>query len=80
MGMPLELNTIIVTKGREERLEENLFLLVKEGYRLYPMEIPIDVRKTIEGDSNGTGLIKKVEWQKNKTTITYQLVSLNTTN
>ncbi|MED4223878.1 DUF2584 domain-containing protein [Neobacillus cucumis] len=80
MGMPLELNTLIVTKGREHRLEENLFELVKEGYRLYPIEIPIDVRKTLDSDSNGTALIKKVQWQKNTTTITYQLVSLNSTN
>lgn len=80
MGMPLELNTMIVTKGREERLGENLFLLEKDGYRLYPIEIPIDVRKTIESDSNGTGLIKRIEWKNKKTTITYELVTLNTTN
>lgn len=80
MGMPLEFNTMIVTKSREKRVEENLFLLEKEGYRLYPIDIPIDVRKTIESDTNGTALIKKVEWQKNTTTITYQLISLNSTN
>jgi hypothetical protein len=80
MGMPLELNTMIVTKGRENRVEENVFLLEKEGYRLYPIEIPIDVRKTIDSDSSGTALIKKVEWQSNSTTITYQLISLNSTN
>jgi hypothetical protein len=80
MGMPLELNTMIVTKGREQRLEENLFLLEKEGYRLYPIDIPIDVRKTIESDSNGTAVIKKVEWQHNSTKISYQLISLNSTN
>ena len=80
MGMPLELNTMIVTKGREKRVEENVFLLEKEGYRLYPIEIPIDVRKTIDSDSSGTALIKKVEWQSNSTTITYQLISLNSTN
>lgn len=78
--MPLELNTMIVTKGREKRLEENLFLLEKEGYRLYPIDIPIDVRKTIESDSSGTAVIKKVEWQKNSTSLTYQLISLNSTN
>ncbi|OLS35824.1 DUF2584 domain-containing protein [Bacillus sp. MRMR6] len=80
MGMPLELNTMIVTKGREQRLEENLFLLEKEGYRLYPIDIPIDVRKTIDSDSNGTAVIKKVEWQNNYTKISYQLISLNSTN
>ena len=80
MGMPLELNTMIVTKGREKRVEENVFTLEKEGYRLYPIEIPIDVRKTMDSDSSGTALIKKVELQNNTTTITYQLISLNSTN
>jgi hypothetical protein len=80
MGMPFELNTMIVTKGRETRVEENLFLLEKEGYRLYPIEIPIDVRKTIESDTSGTAVIKKVEWQNNSTKITYQLVSLYSPN
>ncbi|WP_144555221.1 DUF2584 domain-containing protein [Bacillus sp. X1(2014)] len=80
MGMPLELNTMIVTKGREKRVEENVFTLEKEGYRLYPIEIPIDVRKTMDSDSSGTAVIKKVELQNNSTTITYQLISLNSTN
>jgi hypothetical protein len=80
MGMPLELNTMIVTKGREQRIEENLFLLEKKGYRLYPIDIPIDVRKEKNSESNGTGIIKKVEWENQVTVITYQLVSLNSTN
>ncbi|WP_066310908.1 DUF2584 domain-containing protein [Bacillus sp. FJAT-29814] len=80
MGMPLELNTLIVTKGYEKRVEENLFVLQKEGYRLYPIEIPVDVRKTLDSSSSGTALIKKVELEKNTTTITYQLISLNSTN
>jgi len=80
MGMPLELNTLIVTKGREQRIEENLFVLVKNGYRLYPIEIPIEVKKTLDSDSNGTATIKKVEWQNKETTITYQLIALNSTN
>jgi hypothetical protein len=80
MGMPLELNTMIVTKGRETRIEENRFVLEKEGYRLYPIDIPIDVRKSIESDTSGTAVIKKVEWQENRTWLTYQLISLNSTN
>jgi hypothetical protein len=80
MGMPFELNTLIVTKGREKRVEENLFQLEKEGYRLYPIDIPIDVRKTLESDTSGSAMIKKVEWQNSSTMITYQLISLNSTN
>lgn len=80
MGMPLELNTMIVTKGKEQRLQENRFLLKKEGYRLYPIDIPIDVRRTIDSDSNGTAVIQKVVWHDQTTFLTYQLISLNTTN
>lgn len=80
MGMPLELNTLIVTKGRENRYEDNNFTLVKEGYRLYPIDIPIEVKRTIDGDLSGIGKIRKVEWENNTTTIHYQLVSLNSTN
>ncbi|AXN38473.1 DUF2584 domain-containing protein [Peribacillus sp. NPDC060186] len=80
MGMPMELNTMIVTKGNEIREQENIFSLTKAGYRLYPIDIPIDVRKTIQSDSSGTAVIQKVEWTNEKTTITYQLLSLNSTN
>ncbi|KON86660.1 hypothetical protein AF332_07540 [Sporosarcina globispora] len=80
MGMPLELNTMIVTKGREKRLDENYFSLVKDGYRLYPLDIPIEVKRTIDSDLNGMGVIRKVEWENSQTSITYQLVSLNSTN
>lgn len=80
MGMPLELNTMIVTKGREARWEENLFVLVKEGYRLYPMEIPIEVKRTIDGDLIGIAQIEKISWENKHTTITYQLISLNSIN
>lgn len=80
MGMPMELNTMIVTKGNEVREQENVFSLTKAGYRLYPIDIPIDVRKTIQSDSSGTAVIQKVEWTNENTTITYQLISLNSTN
>ncbi|MFE8703326.1 DUF2584 domain-containing protein [Cytobacillus sp. FJAT-54145] len=80
MGMPLELNTLIVTKGKETRVAENLFSLVKEGYRLYPIDIPIEVRRTIGGELSGTAKIKKVELENNQTTITYELVALHSIN
>lgn len=80
MGMPMELNTMIVTKGKETRLADNTFTLVKDGYRLYPIDIPIDVRKTIDSETSGEALVKKVELENNKTIITYQLIALNSTN
>lgn len=80
MGMPMELNTMIVTKGKEERVGDNTFVLVKDGYRLYPIDIPVEVKKTKDGEASGQGIIQKVEMQNETTTITYQLISLNSTN
>ncbi|WP_336881629.1 DUF2584 domain-containing protein [Priestia koreensis] len=80
MGMPLELNTMIVTKGKERRLEENLFLLEKDGYRLYPIDIPVSVHKTKNSESSGQALIRKLEMSGDKTLITYELVKLHSTN
>ncbi|MGD6816987.1 DUF2584 domain-containing protein [Metabacillus sp. 84] len=80
MGMPLELNTMIVTKGNEKRLEENVFVLQKDGYRLYPLDLPVEVKKTKDGDVSGRAVITKVEWQTSKTILTYKLIKLNSTN
>ncbi|RDI44356.1 DUF2584 domain-containing protein [Falsibacillus pallidus] len=80
MGMPLEFNTMIVTKGNEKRLEENMFSLVKDGYRIYPLDIPIEVKRTKDGESTGIAVIQKLEMQDDKTMIVYQLISLYTTN
>lgn len=80
MGMPLELNTIIVTKGKEERAGDNLFLLEKQGYRLYPLDVPIEVRKTISSAPSGQATIQKVVWEGNRTMVTYQLISLHSPN
>lgn len=80
MGVPFELNTMIVTKGNEIREEENIFHLIKEGYRLYPIDIPIEVRKTMDSEANAIAVIRRVEWENGKTKINYRLVSLNTTN
>lgn len=45
LGMPLEVNTMIVTKGKEKRISDNFFELEKLGYRIYPIDVPIAVRK-----------------------------------
>jgi hypothetical protein len=80
MGMGLELNTMLVTRGKEVRKENNLFQLQKEGYRLYPMHTPIEIRTTNGSHSRGFALIEKIQWHEEKTTIFYKLISLNSTN
>jgi Protein of unknown function (DUF2584) len=80
MGMGLELNTMLVTKGKEIRTKDNFFQLQKEGYRLYPMNTPIEIRTTKKSHSRGYAMIEKVQWCDDQTTIFYKLISLNKTN
>lgn len=80
MGMPIEMNWMIVTKGKEEKVttEENCYSLVKEGYRLYPLDIPVvEVRKTKESAGIGIAEIKEMNWKNGNTTIIYKLKKLN---
>ncbi|ANB56454.1 hypothetical protein GFC29_2121 [Anoxybacillus sp. B7M1] len=80
MGMPLELQTLIVTKGKEQRIEDNLFVLEKEGYRLYPIDIPLEVKRTLQSEASGQAVVKKLELANNRTIITYELISLHSIN
>ncbi len=43
--MPVEFNTMIVTKAMKTDRGKYLFI-GEEGYRVYPLDIPMDVRKT----------------------------------
>ncbi|MGQ4668858.1 DUF2584 domain-containing protein [Metabacillus halosaccharovorans] len=80
MGMPVEFNTMIVTKGRETRIDENTFELLKEGYRIYPIDIPLEVRKTKSGEMTGQAIVQKLELSNTNTILTYRLINLNSTN
>ncbi|MDU9693303.1 DUF2584 family protein [Priestia sp. SB1] len=83
MGMPLEMNWMIVTKGEEEKVvnKENYFKLTKEGYRLYPLDIAVvEVRKAKEAATIGLAEIKEMNWGNGYTTITYVLKKLNGVN
>lgn len=73
MGMPLELNTMIVTKGNEKRVTDNIFQIEKKGYRLYPLDIPLNIHKTKTGECIGTAIVRKVEMEQEKTIVTYEL-------
>lgn len=78
--MPLEVNTMIVTKGNEKRISDNFFELEKQGYRIYPIDVPIIVRKTKEGETLGEAIPRKLVWENNQTIIKYELIALNSSN
>ncbi len=78
MGMPLELNTMIVTKNKETKTDqENVYRLLKEGYRLYPMDIPvIEVRNDKAAQPFALAKINQLIWENGETQIIYELVEL----
>lgn len=78
MGMPLELNTMIVTKNREEKTEiENIYRLTKDGYRLYPLDLPvIEVKTTKNSSPYALAKIHRLVWEHEQTVITYELMDL----
>ncbi|OEH94039.1 DUF2584 domain-containing protein [Bacillus solimangrovi] len=80
MGMPLELITMIVTNGNAKRVEANTFELTKEGYRLYPIDVQLEVRKSEAGEASGQAIIRKIMWENNQTTLIYDLTSLHSPN
>ncbi|WLR50382.1 DUF2584 domain-containing protein [Bacillus tianshenii] len=80
MGMPLELITNIITNGEAKRIQDNTFELIKDGYRLYPLDVVLEVRKTEDGDVNAQAMIRKITWEDNKTILIYDLTSLHSPN
>jgi len=38
------------------------------------------VRRTLQSEASGIAVVRKLEWEDNKTTVTYELVSLYSTN
>ncbi|EIT86775.1 YtmB protein [Fictibacillus macauensis ZFHKF-1] len=80
MGMPLEVQTMIVTKGKAERQEDYSYRLVKAGYRLYPLDVPLTVHKTKDAKSHAIATIYSLTWHENKTEIQYKLLDLHGVN
>ncbi|WAA11785.1 DUF2584 family protein [Fervidibacillus halotolerans] len=80
MAMPFELEIEIVTEGKEKRLNDNNFQLLKEGYHLYPLNTPLKVKRFLDHNPVGEGVIYKMELSDGITTIQYKLTTLHTTN
>lgn len=53
LGMFVEFNILIVIKGKEVCIDENIFMLEKDGYCVYLMEILMDVCKIKFGEKLG---------------------------
>ena len=82
MGMPLEMNWIIVTKSKEEKIPEtNCYRLTKSGYRLYPLDVEnVEVRREKNSNIIGFAVVKELKLQNGETTIVFELKKLNGVN
>jgi hypothetical protein len=78
--MNLHFESIITTKGKEVRVNGDIFKIEMEGYVFYEMEELLKVRKSSESQAFGNAKIVETNWKNNKTTIYFQLVSLKTVN
>lgn len=82
MSMPLTMEWKLITEGLEKRVEEkeNHFSITLPGYRLYPIQDPIEIRRHVESDQIGYGKVVELTWRDDETICTYQLLSLYSVN
>ncbi|ENQ3106439.1 DUF2584 family protein [Bacillus cereus] len=79
--MKFEMHTKIIANETEKRLhtEDNIFQLMLEGYHLFVVDEILPVYKTRQ-ELVGSAVVKKVEWAEGRTTLLYQLISLQSVN
>ncbi|SDY81553.1 DUF2584 family protein [Bacillus sp. 166amftsu] len=79
--MKFELHTKIISNEKEMRLhiEENIFQLTLDGYHLFALDEMLPLYKS-DQEKIGSAIVQKIEWENEKTTLNYQLVSLQSVN
>ncbi|UOR12524.1 DUF2584 family protein [Halobacillus amylolyticus] len=82
MSTPLSMEWSLITQGNEQRVysNDNLFQVVFDGYKLFPMNEKLDVRRTRKSDQIGTGMIEEIVLKDNTTICKYRLISLYSVN
>ena len=79
--MKFEMHTKIISNEKEMRLhiEENIFQLTLDGYHLFALDEMLPLYKS-DQERIGSAIVQKLEWEDGKTTLNYQLVSLQSVN
>ncbi|OHX31705.1 DUF2584 family protein [Bacillus mycoides] len=79
--MKFEMHTKIISNEKEVRLhiEDNLFQLILDGYHLFTIQEILPLYKSNE-ERIGSAIVQMLEWENGKTTLNYQLVSLQSVN
>ncbi|MCT2535045.1 DUF2584 domain-containing protein [Aquibacillus koreensis] len=82
MSMPLAFEWRLITHGKEKRIvgEENLFEITCNGYKVFPINEQIEIRRHHDSDQIGNGKIVELTWKNDVTICKYQLLSLYNVN
>ncbi|ASF39625.1 MULTISPECIES: DUF2584 domain-containing protein [Halobacillus] len=82
MATPLSMEWILITNGKEQRLndEDNLFEIVFEGYRIFPLNEKLEIKRTLKSEQLGAGIIEELTFKNHFTYCKYRLVSLHSVN
>lgn len=82
MSTPFSMEWKLVTNGKEKRVGEtdNIFEVVFDGYKLFPIQEPIDLMRLENKDQIGTAKVVKLIFEESQTICRYQLISLYSVN
>ncbi|GGF09865.1 hypothetical protein GCM10010954_05440 [Halobacillus andaensis] len=82
MSTPLSMEWTLITEGKEKRVQpnDNLFEITFDGYKLFPMNERIEIKRHIRSDQIGSGEIEELILRKNTTICKYRLISLHSVN
>ncbi|ARI77318.1 DUF2584 family protein [Halobacillus mangrovi] len=82
MSTPFTMEWLIITEGREKRVNEgdNLFEIAYEGYKLFPINEPLEIRKHFSSKVIGSCVIEELILKNQATHCKYRLISLNSVN
>ncbi|UOQ42781.1 DUF2584 domain-containing protein [Halobacillus salinarum] len=82
MSTPLSMEWVLITEGKEKRVNENdnLFEISFDGYKIFPMNETLEIRRHLKSDQIGSGNIEELVLKNNTTICKYRLISLYSVN
>jgi hypothetical protein len=82
MSTPFSMEWIIITEGKENRVNEddNLFEIRYEGYKLFPLNELLELRKYPFSKQTGFAIIEELVLKEQSTICKYRLISLHSVN
>lgn len=78
--MNVDFQSALVTEGKETRLTDNNFHVIKKGYVLYSIDTIIELKRTEQSSPIAHIVIKELQWKDNQTIVRYELKKLISVN